>query len=44
VSLIAQMLCTWCGFSRRCRMMPDVGWVCDHCWEAAEGIEVREAA
>lgn len=43
MTLVAHMLCVWCGFHRECRHMVDVGWVCDGCWETAEGIHVREA-
>jgi hypothetical protein len=44
MSLVAMMTCCWCGFSRWCRHMPDIGWCCDRCWEAAEGAAVAEEA
>lgn len=43
MTLIAMMTCAWCGHPRRCRQM-DIGWVCDGCWEAAEGIHVQNEA
>jgi hypothetical protein len=41
VTLVATMLCVWCGHHRDCQLM-DIGWVCDGCWEEAEGITVQE--
>lgn len=44
MTVVALMTCVWCARPRWCRPM-DIGWVCDHCWETAEGIHVhREAA